>query len=653
MTVPFPIPDSVKYGSYSFPSTTNASVSSTQEYASDGVTKKHTRNTIRLEFIISGDLEGGNSCDVSSHFDNVRRILERPSLELRFLNYGFTTSIIGSGDDLEGGPFPRIIDWEPVGFAKAVRVVWECDFFTLGCLFPNPHESATAPIIVKEFQYERRSRLSSDGTHIVAYDGVMEVSKNTALSLNVIPTNTILTYFENLTAGITNFQSGTSANYKLVKHDINFDKTGRKIEFSIEYERVKSKNPFFAGTFAVEAMHTMRSSINGSAMQGKGFRSWYNEISARITLQEDQPSVHALTIFLWILWQRLYAVNDFANDVDEENEKEEANQNKPRNILMDLTLSDNLYGFTHSFSAQYLGVYDLDNFLTQSGMYTRVYIRVDSAGRLPWQDGYSLDANVYSDWQYHASWSASFQDYITDKSPHGSSQWNGNNTKLIFDPCIENHYNILQGGVLSAANSAGLARLPTGLVVPESEFLQAFSQLPTVNNPEQDSDSEAESNLSKQQSFAHYDVDFEVIEDSRTAMLAYDDWSQEIDEYKYTTQDEAAEITGTVDDFLYVGKKGFSASTEKTSTIVSSGTSDFMVILRGSAVRAGYKIPTPTIQTVGNLIAYRAPNARVRQGIYSRGEIPMYAATWEIPFFVPGELKGDLFEGMNFVSQIG
>jgi len=126
----------VSYGEYQFNAFVKSNASIQPIMADDSYTIKYQRVTFECEFVITTEtvqLLGSTTVDLD--MDNIKQTLSTSGLKLKIYGRGFGSALTADlqAETFLEGPFPEILDWEPIIGNKAVRCKWKVSYNQLNC----------------------------------------------------------------------------------------------------------------------------------------------------------------------------------------------------------------------------------------------------------------------------------------------------------------------------------------------------------------------------------------------------------------------------------------------------------------------------------------------------------------------------------------
>jgi hypothetical protein len=122
----------ITYNGYTFPVKYNAKITSRPQYDPAGRSRIFTRYTIEVYGLVTST----ETSRQNNSLLNIRRRLQQPGGVLKILGLGFgdidTSPGTGGQLDVEWGPKPQLMTWNPIG-TIAAEVVWTCEVALVDC----------------------------------------------------------------------------------------------------------------------------------------------------------------------------------------------------------------------------------------------------------------------------------------------------------------------------------------------------------------------------------------------------------------------------------------------------------------------------------------------------------------------------------------
>lgn len=482
----------LQYGQLEFKGYVKTSLNGQVVYAEDGITAKYNRYVLEAEFIITRELvdtvesefnpeypeeQQADSVDVA--MDKIRFQLTRPHCRLVFWHHGagIILNVLGQSETEESedsdykyknhlwfnlieGPFPEVIQWEPIGLNNAVRCRWRCTFNLpinesiqnaawitdnditsearmyiglqpiqtvinnwFGTLYKDPavdEVGAAGGIIgnyVLSITEEHEFDVSEEGTVVSTLTGVIEFTSSGSRFLNnnghpsAVPRliQLMAHYFEPLhPVGFSRSQK-----YKLRK-----DK--RSLEYVITDRELQSDNPLLPNIVKADVTHSVSSDLVGESIySGRGFTSWGVNFEGTITVAPGKWKGWAWIAMMCIVNQRIFRTKPMLNDViakDAETPFKQPQGTKlsdaklaGKTILTKISIKERIYSRQVNFSLSYLMLSSLKTLLPNSGLFEPVFISWGGEAVYPRDFGYvPTDAeNLSTGLPYNTQWGQS------------------------------------------------------------------------------------------------------------------------------------------------------------------------------------------------------------------------------------------------------
>lgn len=320
------------YKGYQFPEQSHIVVSTEFVYDDAERTVTHHRYTITIDAIIAQDPQYSS---LGAHALSIRQLLSKPGGHLT-LDHGFgPLDVNGSTSDVQDvnfGPKPRILDWNPIGHTNAAEMRWQCEVCVPVC----------------------------DGTSSPRYRGLAALNYSISYAINVkgFSTRTVTGYLK-----IAMTRSGRNIpdtadryrdlvkvtkpdNFRREQQDWKLSDDKLRADFTVVDRQVESRNAYPPGVINIRGNHRA-----GWARRRRAYLP--NTISVEIELAHDQPTSRAWDIFIAIINDRL-SYNHY--------------DNKPV-FLEELDVNEDLFGTTVSFSINYRIAADIKELFNVTGIF--------------------------------------------------------------------------------------------------------------------------------------------------------------------------------------------------------------------------------------------------------------------------------------------
>lgn len=270
----------ISYNGFVFPPVTNSKATIVQEYTKDGRSVKYLTIAITVEaFITQYDkaspdgTTGGYTID--RHMDEIRKRLSQPCQILSFNFQGLgNIQINGSRNttagtpiyDVDYGPKPQVLDWQPLGGSLGARIEWLVTTRIPPCTASNTGLSG-----IIDFGYEVNWSIGDPGWLTRTVKGYVELAatrrSNTSadsianqlvdLTQNIELFNKAVQRIENLFTPLPGFLRDP------VTYAVSPNK--KALVYSITDTQIQSQNPYFNGAIEVELEESLESSMDGGA----------------------------------------------------------------------------------------------------------------------------------------------------------------------------------------------------------------------------------------------------------------------------------------------------------------------------------------------------------------------------------------------------
>lgn len=332
----------LSYNGYTFDGTAKIKCRVEFVYDSADRTISYHKHTITVEAVVAVA-----SGDTDDDLETIRILLSQPAKPFVFVNRGFGDDLIvnfgGSTlKDVNFGPKPRMIEWEPIAGVGAANVTWEVEVCVPVCeCGPCARTSG-----VMSFTYDIDFAIDGGWTER-RISGSLRIAQ-TRISLPAgapgqIPDNAD-GYREWL--GIT--KEAPSGFTRKSQFSTSEDKC--TLNFTITDTEIRSNNTYPPGVVNIQGRH--RASWRRSAKGG--MLKLFNRLSASIELMAGVRKVNALLIFASLLQQRIAIAKAGGKGV----------------LLEELEIEEDIWGMPTDFSASYVVLRGIDEILQGTGLFT-------------------------------------------------------------------------------------------------------------------------------------------------------------------------------------------------------------------------------------------------------------------------------------------
>lgn len=278
-------PEVASYNGFHFPPTLNSQITVVPEYNDSGTSLKYLTIAISVEFIATDSSAGID--DYSDQSDEekasgmntfMRSLIKRltyPCQELKFKARGFGDFEVNTPNgirDVDFGPKPQVLEWEPLGGSQAARVQWLC-------ITRIPHDLTNSSNRLISFEYNVSWGLDSAGFMFRSIEGTAEVpltrqaNNGGEHSSHTFPFP--LTEFKAIQDKI--LKAWPHPNDARRQFFWRWDKNHKKFSFKIEDIEIRSDSPFLPGIVDIDLTQNVTSSMEDGA-----FLKWRIVYTGRI-----------------------------------------------------------------------------------------------------------------------------------------------------------------------------------------------------------------------------------------------------------------------------------------------------------------------------------------------------------------------------------
>lgn len=349
----------VIYNGYQFPGAFFANVSARFIWDRSERTVKYVEYTFKIETVIlPEDAPVSNEASpVDANIENIRKKLSAPRKAFTFAGQGFATSFqvntaANTMIDVNYGPKPRILSWEPIGSNKAARIVWELTTCVPECA--SNYDNG-APL---EFNFNVHWSINHAGMTTRTISGILEVAANSLTSQITASADDQRNFF--------NFPI-LPGFHREQEYDLSDDK--RTLTFRIVDTETASDNPFLPGIVECEADHRATSNLLATKgpFEGKGFCSWDTTLAGVIKPAANVPRHYAWFVFLIIVKDRLDRIA--GGKVEKKDRSDNTIVEDARYIVNHIEIREALYRREFRFTIRYLLIVKLPDLFEKSGLF--------------------------------------------------------------------------------------------------------------------------------------------------------------------------------------------------------------------------------------------------------------------------------------------
>jgi hypothetical protein len=540
------------------------------------------------------DVEGYIAADPGSTTDStlasMRQLLEKPGGALSFTDKGFGTLQVnqpgGRVRDAAYGPWPEVLSWQPVGNDQGCLVRWRCTTRV-------PCEEAPTPKGIIEWCWSESWDIDADGYTKRTIDGHLVVeATRTAVNNRTIP--------DNADAYRDKIVPELPAGFRRTQHyQLSEDK--RQLKYRIDDEEIPYPLP--EGLSRADVHQRVRWDLRFNAGIIR------QTISGTVTVPARTPKTLAWQKILLILASRLSKDRAAAGARAAEKSLRDMNWkvgNPGVLVIENMEVDDDLFGRSLSFScsASMFGV-TLDQLVQSSGLFDKV----------PGAD--------FGKWKTSLSRSA-----FGSRGVAGLGFLNGDDA--IVDLC------------------GGQTVLRAGKVPPPRLLKGKLKPGPNGADP-----------IPPARSWIVYRCKLELVEDDRVVRhkpLNQPTPPQPVNPgANYLRNDRSLRLQGftrqgstaggnrllnsiTTDAggaARATGPQGAGVVSSAPDMVQRVSSPNYRLVLSGWAVRAGYEIPTPRVDSVGGVKVTQAHQHVAQEEVATIGGVPIYLAEWRIEYLLP------------------
>jgi hypothetical protein len=633
----------IRYGDLTlsaFPLT--ATVKSNPVMSSNGITIKYYTSEITVDMIVSVPdtfVDGNGVSSVDSGMDTIKSRLLVRGLPLVFNYRGFGTSFFidtTQGNELLYGPIPKILDWQPLGTNKAVRLVWTVEFRTSRCpVFPSPSSTnSEVRFQLLEFTEDISTSYGEEGELTVEVSGTIEV----AGTWN--PTRRALQEFVRLFIAKTDLRMFK----RTVKVDYSRDL--RTVNYTITDTEITSDNPYFPYMLRQEVDHSVSSELLGASWQsGIGFTTWANEMNGEFTVRPGEWKGWAWLAFALALYSRRSRakqannLDKFAKDIEDRPEAENQNARKRitvSQVPLSLKIKESLYSRKVNVSSSWVTRSNIADLFKATGMFSPVdakYVGID-IGRVPAPGQAANPEGFGVQW---ALWKTSIAGPGGPQNTlgHGYRNVRLSNVDILFDPCSQENQVLASQNAINQFYSPGILIAEPNRVVPESSYGEGALGSGKYDGDKNSGTSYYLRGLSPEESWITYKPSLHIIEQANSAYIPTVDLEDV--QTRQATSGELAATIKTADRIRFNGKVEVPQDRYEYDVVQVRGKPLYKVRLTGYALRIGWPIPFPVIRAINNRPAYRiGTNHFHTSTVGVSDEVPVYLAMWSIDYGLKG-----------------
>jgi hypothetical protein len=666
-------------GVYTFPPTYTSTLNSKPVISGNGYTSKYIRNELTINWILPYEMiepgrwnPGNSPVSVDTAVKQIKAILMQPRQELTFTNQGLGEYVGVTGKDSTlssyyidkaGGPTPLDFKWKVLATQRCVEMSWTVAFHTDGCIRfdTTNNDTAIKSNNITDFSWSRTFDYDDSGLATITTTGVIERSDYGVLVGKWI----------HIDEWRVKSRFLPPTGFKRISQKFQHDPTTRIMNFTIIDKEVSSENAYPPYVVDIDLSHEMSSALTkGDKYAGIGYLSWNNTFSGSITLSPGVSPLYAYFLFHFYLRQRMNRVSSggiaFSTEkasIEDENGEEKTEE--VRTLLTRISYKESLFTRTHTFKAEYWALYSRDKFIKQSGLFLPLYNYAQSVGG-GYIDWNYADQSDYEPWHTSFNRSQNHGDNRLDNqwfkhrfeshyylNPYGYRKTKENLSEfstLVYFPCnyAGNYFGKLDPQSYSSPEIGGIDG--SGLPAPSIES--------TIDDQPNKTRTDYDTSLNKYKvdpaiSWVDYQANITLFENCNTVQVVRQSYDNNV---KLGLQSFLGQGKPDKDSTKFTINNGRASGADPPSGEVVStfnGQSNTVVVLSGYAVRAGYPVPMPSILSYKGNAVYRAGQSMYSNRIISKGEVPIYLATWSIPYYIDYSKHADIFADLKVNGYSG
>ena len=344
---------SVTYNGYTFPAPLTARVTANAVYDEADRTIIQIDYTLVIEAAILPDDAPQNAAgaEIGENLDDIRSRLQKSGQGLTFTSQGFGSFAINGSStvkDINFGPKPRVLVWEPIGTNRAVRIVWTCETSIPECTDSVPKYANT----LSSFTYDARWSITESGLTRRSITGTLTIPAQLSGADGISDTADKYRYKLRAFKPPLGFHR---------EQDYSLSRDKRTLEFVLVDTEIPSDNPFFPGTIKADINHEINSSLSDG-----GFRIWNCTISGSVEVKPTERKSLAWQAFLHVVKDRKERATRATHGTDA------STTNNGKTLVTYISLTDQVYGRTLSFTIRYFLYSNPGTLAVGSGIFSPV-----------------------------------------------------------------------------------------------------------------------------------------------------------------------------------------------------------------------------------------------------------------------------------------
>lgn len=275
---------SASYGGHSFTPFARTRLRVKNVYTDSGQDVTH-----RLMFWEISDYVSVETGNTDGDFDTLKQKLERPRQSFTYTGRGAGINSINvtSMNDVNMGPKPQIVSWNPVGASMALHFIWTVEI----CVLP-PCASGSTPIEagIKAWETEVEAEIDKYLRSKLTYSGYIEIIQNTA-STDSLDKADYADWYRGVLG--LNCPPGFQPNgEKFTQNSI-----GNRLNFSVSYKEMYEVLP--PGILEGRGKHKIKNAKPNTTCQ------WLSTLACTFVVADPDNRAQAFNAFMTILSNKM------------------------------------------------------------------------------------------------------------------------------------------------------------------------------------------------------------------------------------------------------------------------------------------------------------------------------------------------------------
>lgn len=341
----------LSYNGYTFDGTARITCRVEFEYDSAERAVLYHRHIIRAEATIASA-----ASTTDTEMADIRARLSKVGQRLDFVNKGFGNDLVVNAggsllNDVNFGPKPRVIEWEPIAGAGAAYIVWEVEVCVPVCDGSGIHRTTG----VMSFNYDIDFDIDRGWT-TRTISGSLRIAQ-TRISAGAGAAARIADTADNYREWIRAGDQAPAGFERRSKWTTSEDKS--TLTFSIVDTQIRGQNVRPPGVVDISGEH-----VASWRRAGKGGVRLFNRLSMDIELLPTMPKITGFLMFSAFLDQKLRIARDGGKGV----------------MLEEMQIREDIWGMPTGYSAGYTIFKGIDELIQGTGLFVTPTINAASWG---------------------------------------------------------------------------------------------------------------------------------------------------------------------------------------------------------------------------------------------------------------------------------